>query len=227
VRDAAKVRLEHLRVALDVRRQALGDLDAEVHHHQPVGEAHHEIHVVLDEQHGHALGLEGTHQRRQRLLLEIAQARRGLVEQEQQRIGGECPRDLHDALLPQCQAARRIVHVLREPHARDGAGGLGTRPRLLGTVEAQRRAHHTGAGAQVGAERDVVEHAHLRDQAHVLEGAPQAQRRDRVRRQAADGLAAKADVARGQRQRAADERERGALAGPVGPDQSEDLAVLQ
>ena len=43
----------------------------------------------------------------ERLLLEVAQARRGLVEQQQRRIGGERARDLDDALLAERQAARR------------------------------------------------------------------------------------------------------------------------
>ena len=34
---------------------ALGDLAAEVQHHDPVGDAHDQTHVVLDQQHGVAL----------------------------------------------------------------------------------------------------------------------------------------------------------------------------
>ena len=41
-----------MRVACDLVGRALGDLAAEVEHHDLVGDAHHHRHVVLDEQHG-------------------------------------------------------------------------------------------------------------------------------------------------------------------------------
>ena len=94
--------------------------------------------------------------------------------------------------LPSGRLPAGVVHVRGEPDARDRARGLGLRARLLRAVEPQRRAHDAGAAAQVGAERDVVEHAHLRHELHVLERAADAAARDLVRRAAADRLAAEA-----------------------------------
>src|SRR4030095_5037565 len=45
-----------LGVALDLRRRALRDLLAVVQDDDPVAEAHHQLHVVLHEQHAHSAG---------------------------------------------------------------------------------------------------------------------------------------------------------------------------
>ena len=52
-----------------------------------------------------------------------------------------------------------------------------------------------GGEARVTAGHDVVEHAHVREQLDVLEGAGDAELGDRARRQAGDVLAAEADAA--------------------------------
>ena len=40
------------------RRRAFDQLGAEVHHHEAVDQPHHEVHVVLDQQDGHALAAQ-------------------------------------------------------------------------------------------------------------------------------------------------------------------------
>src|SRR4051812_8403788 len=50
----AQVRLDHLRVALHVGRRPFGDEPAAVEHRDDVAEAAHHVHVVLDEDDGHA-----------------------------------------------------------------------------------------------------------------------------------------------------------------------------
>ena len=132
---------QHRRIALDLRRHAFGELLAEIHHHQPIGEPHDEVHVVLDEQDRHALGLQRAQQPRELLLFEIAQARGGLVEQQQRGIGGERARDLDDALLAERQAARGVEHVLAKTHARDRARRLGRVRASSARSSLQRRPH--------------------------------------------------------------------------------------
>ncbi len=47
----AQVRLDHARILLHLFRRALGDLLAVVEHGHALGDAHHHLHVVLDEEH--------------------------------------------------------------------------------------------------------------------------------------------------------------------------------
>ena len=75
----------------------------------------------------------------------------------------------------------------------------------------------------MAAGHDVVEHAHVREQLDVLEGAGDAEPGDRARRQAGDVLAAEADAALAAVD-AADAVEGAGLAGAVGADQREQLA---
>ena len=98
------------------------ELLAEIHHDQAIGQSHDEVHVVLDQQDGHALPLERAQKVRQLSLLAISQSGRRLVEQQQQHgIGGERARDLDDPLLAERQAARRVERVLAEADPRDRA----------------------------------------------------------------------------------------------------------
>ena len=89
--------------------------------------------------------LQLPQQRRELLLFEIAQARGGLVQQQQRGIGGERARDLDDPLLAERQAARRVVEMRRKPDALDRARGLRLRARLLGAVEREARRRTTPA----------------------------------------------------------------------------------
>ena len=81
--------------------------------------------------------LEAGERGGQLALLQVAQAGGGLVEQQQDRIEAERAGDLDDAQLPQRQAAGGAVHVRRQPHALDLAGGLVEQARLLGAIEAR------------------------------------------------------------------------------------------
>ena len=78
----------------------------------------------------------------------------------------------------------------------------------------------------MGADADVVHHREVRKQRHVLEGAADADLGDPVRRPRQDARAFHQDVA-GRRliepREAVEER---GLAGAVGADQSEDLALV-
>src|SRR5439155_24941476 len=78
----------------------------------------------------------------------------------------------------------------------------------------------------VAAQHQVVEHGHALEQGDVLEGAREAERRDAARREGRDVLALDDDPARVGVVEAADHVEHGRLAGAVGPDHREDLALL-
>jgi hypothetical protein len=73
----------------------------------------------------------------------------------------------------------------------------------------------------------VVEHAHLVPEPDGLEGAADAQARNRVRRLAGDRLAVKDDLAFAGRVDAGDEVKNGGLAGAVGANQADQLAGVQ
>ena len=47
---AAQIRLDHGRISLHLGGSSFRDLPAEVEHVHAVGDAHHEVHVVLDEE---------------------------------------------------------------------------------------------------------------------------------------------------------------------------------
>src|SRR5688572_5409051 len=76
------------------------------------------------------------------------------------------------------------------------------------------------------AQHQVVENGHLREQLDVLEGAGDAQVCDAMRLQADQVLAAEADRARVGLVEPRDAVEDGRLAGSVGADHGEDLAVV-
>src|SRR5438094_10226294 len=85
----AEVGLDHARVGLDLGGRSLGDLLAEVQHGDPVGDAHHEIHRVLDEEDGPAQLAQATVVVAERFELELADARGELYEEGEHQVGGQ------------------------------------------------------------------------------------------------------------------------------------------
>ncbi len=166
----SEIGLDHVGVGLDRARRALGDLGAEIEHHDAVGEIHHKAHVVLDQQHRHAAVAQLAQQRREPLLLQMAQARGGLVEQQQQRIDAQRARDLDDALLAERQAARQLVDLVAEADALDLARGFRQQSGFVGAVEPEHAGDRAGMPAQMRADRDVLQHGHVGHQLDVLEG---------------------------------------------------------
>src|SRR5690606_23272192 len=80
-----------------------------------------------------------------------------------------------------------------------------------------------GGRLAVAADLDVVEHAHLVEQRHVLEGATHADRRNRVPRHRQNGPALEQDLAARRYVEATEAVEKRGLAGPVRPDEAYDL----
>src|SRR5882757_5559033 len=106
-----QVRVDDLRILADLGRPALGDLLAELQHHEPVAYAHDQPHVVLDEQHGHPVVADAPDQLEERVLFRRVEAGRRLVEAQQSRVRGERARDLETPLLAVWQVARDLVGV--------------------------------------------------------------------------------------------------------------------
>src|SRR5215216_2100406 len=61
-RPGAEVGLDHLWVALDLGRVALRDLHPMIEDRDLVGDAHHDLHVVLDEDDRQSTRLNSSHQ---------------------------------------------------------------------------------------------------------------------------------------------------------------------
>jgi hypothetical protein len=110
--------------------------------------------------------------------------RRRFVQQQQRRVGAQGARDLHQPLRAQRQVAGQLVHLLGHADALQLALGLGEQAALLGAVQPQHAPARRRA-AQVAAQRHVLQHRHLGDHLHVLEGARHAAPRDLARRQPA------------------------------------------
>src|SRR5450432_76985 len=96
-----------LGVGLHLGRRAVGDLLAEVERDDAVGDAHHHVHVMLDEEHRQAeLGADAAQEHHQRLDFLVIEAAGRLVEQQQLGLARERAAEL-DALL---RAERQIHH---------------------------------------------------------------------------------------------------------------------
>ena len=76
-------------MSLDLRGRALSDLLAVVEHDDPVAQTHHELHVVLDEEHGEPSAPYALDQAHEPLGLDGVEPGGGLVQQEYRRVGGE------------------------------------------------------------------------------------------------------------------------------------------
>ncbi len=133
--------------------------------------AHHEFHVVLDQQDGQMVGAQRTQQFGELELFLAAQAGGRLVEHEQRRIGRQRAGDLEHALVAERQIAGKFERLFAEadpfelPHRLVAGAGF------FRLVQAQRAGEQAGPGARIGAEQHVVEQRHARAQLDVLEGA--------------------------------------------------------
>ena len=97
-----------LLIVLHVGRSALGDLASEVEHDDLVGDAHHQLHVVLDEQHGQAeLIAKAANGLTELVDLGVGQPRRWFVEQQQSWLGRHRPGELDPLERAERQAGRR------------------------------------------------------------------------------------------------------------------------
>ena len=196
-------------------------------HHDAVGQPHDEAHIVLDQQDAQPLGLQAQQQRRQRRLLQMAQARGRLVEQQEPRIERQRAGDLDEALLAERAGFRRASTYGRQGRCAqaDGrlrrAGGFPRRGRAAGYSTAVRpcRAH-----ARRAPTFSMTLISGMSLTCWKVRAMPRAAMLARLG--IADRAAVEQDVAGGQRQHAGDQVEDGALARAVRADQPDDLALL-
>src|SRR5215471_12774042 len=227
-----QVRVDDRLVLAHLARGALGDLLAEVQHHHPVGDAHDQVHVVLDHEQGEAeLLVDPPDQVGQVAQLVVVEAARRLVQQEQPGPRDQRPRQLDRLQRAERQARDRPVG---DPVEADDLQGLvrarvrvplgpgGAGPAHAGEQEAQR----VDADLRVVAAEHVLDDGHPGAQLHVLE---------RARETAADDLMAgilqqvvpvEQDAPRVRRVHPRDAVEHRRLASAVGPDQAQDRAVV-
>ena len=118
------------------------------------------------------------------------------------------------------------VDLVAEADALDLARGFRQQPGFVGAVEPEHAGDRAGMPAQMGADRDVLQHGHVGHQLDVLEGSGDAELDDLLRRRVVDLVAEHGDRAAGRCQHAGDQVEGRALAGAVGADQGDDLAGL-
>ena len=111
---AAEVGGDHRRILLHFRRRSFGDLLAVVEHEHAVADAHHELHVVLDQQDRRAVAADVGEEPLERRRLGRVHSRRGLVEREQLRLGRERAGDLEAALVAVREVPGERVGALRD-----------------------------------------------------------------------------------------------------------------
>src|SRR5579862_1523466 len=106
----AQVSFDDSLVALDRRRWALRDLFAVVEYGYHVRHAHHNLHVVLDQQDGEVqLSTQAVDEQRELARLMRIHAGGWLVEQQQLGLGGQRAGDLEAALIAIRQVASQLV----------------------------------------------------------------------------------------------------------------------
>src|SRR5215510_4362946 len=218
----AQVGLDHLRVVPDLLRRALGDLLTEVKHGDPIRDAHDDRHVVLDQEHREtARRRDLPDQRRRVLRLARRHARRGLVQEQERRLGGECQADLEVTLLAVREVLGQLVAPGGQPECVQQLGGAG-----LDVGQApERREPPRLAGARLGGDAHVLEDGDLWKNVGDLKRLGDAQAVDRLRRQAGDLTSIEADVAHGRHVQARDHVEERRLARAVRADHREHLAL--
>ena len=119
----------HRRVGLDGGRVARGDDSPVVEHGHVVADAHHEAHVVLDEQDGHAPAGEVGEDPSELEGLLVVQTRARLVQQEQRRCRGQGARQLGQPGQPGRQQVARLVGHVGQPDVAEQDVGFGARAR--------------------------------------------------------------------------------------------------
>ena len=224
----AQVGADHVGVALHLLGQAGRDGCAEVDDHHPVGEVHHEAHVVLDEDHGHAQLVADVEDEPGHVLgLLDVHPGDGLVEEQELGLHRERAAQL-DALLDAVgqQADGALAVGLDLEEVDDLLDGRAVGQLLLERpADERQRAEHPVAHVGVAAEHEVVEHGQVGEQLDVLERARHAQAGDLVRLLADQVVAVEGHAAFLRLVDARQHVEDRGLAGAIGADDREELAL--
>ena len=230
-RAAPEVRLDHARVALDVRGRALGDLLAVVEHGDAVGHLHHHAHVVLDEEDGEPRS--STSRRSSSIRLRASpwvHARGRLVEQQQRRArsrGRARSRAAAGRRRAGCARARWLCRAGRRSSRSSAPRSTAAAPRSRSGAAGD-HVPEAERSAACMPDQHVLDGGHAREQADVLEGAADAERGDLVGAQPERrGVPAEGHGALLGHVDPGEDVEERRLAGPVGPDDRGDVPFLE
>jgi len=192
-----------------------------VQHRDAVGDVHDDLHLVLDQDDGAPLG-DAADQVDGLVRLLRAHAGRGLVEQEERRVGAERDAELEVALLAVGEVGGQQLALVPEADLlQDGAGLVADAAERHGAPpEVEREAVGLRGHA------DVLEDGEVREDVGDLVRLRDAEARDPVLRQAGDLPAFEPDPAGGGRHLARDQPEEGRLARAVRADDRAQLAAL-
>ena len=175
--------------------------------------AHHEAHVVLDEQDREAVVGELLQQRAERHRLGLVEPRRRLVEQQDARLARQRAGHLDEPCGSRRQRVDALVrHRLEADPAHHLVGELARIELLPGPPP-----------AHLGRDEDVVAHGEGVEDLEPLEGAADAVARADVRLRVRDVLAVDEHLTRAGVLQAGDHVEERGLAGAVGTDQRGDV----
>jgi len=193
-------------------RFAVRDAASEVEHGDVLRRFRDQRHVMIDNKDGEALRCDALEQFVQVELFGRVEAGRGLVEQQQRRIGGERAGNLNQALMAVGEARDQFVGTRAEADEGERLH------RALGQRGIAALADH-GVAATLGADLDVFERGHRAEQADVLERAAEAGGGAQMWRLVGDVGAVEYDPARSRLVETGEHVQRRGLAGAVGSDQ--------
>ena len=183
-----------------------------IQHHEPVGEAHHGMHCMLDDADRHALLAQPGQHTQHVIAFLPAQAGQGLVEEQQAGVARQGAGQLHQAKLLVGELAgghaRPVLqsHLMERPHGR----GDGVAVRQAGAV---------------GSDDHVVEHGEAGEAAHHLERAANTHAADLEGLAAQHLLAVELGRAFVGREHAVQHVEQGRLARAIRTDDAEDFTL--
>ena len=193
-------------------------------------QSHDQLDVMLDKEDRDAERFaDRAHQVAEALDFAVGQSGGGLVEQEDEWAGGERAGDLEALEQRIGQRTGLVVAHRVQPERRQDRIAQG--PQRCFLANARERVQQCGAGVlastMVGAEQNVLDHAHAGIDADVLEGAGDAETDDTMAGHAFDAAAGEHDGAASRLDQPRDGVEQGGLAGTVRADQAANLAVMK
>src|SRR5205814_4124816 len=109
-----EIGLDHGWIRGDLPRCASGDDLAVAEYSEPLTHVHDQIHVVFDDDDGHASTADLANHRFQALLLGRVEARSGLIQEEDRRLRGEGPGYLESPLAAISQVHSEFVRDLMQ-----------------------------------------------------------------------------------------------------------------
>ncbi len=170
-----EVRVDHRLLTHDVRRRPLRDDRALGHHHHPVRDVAHHVHVVLDEQHRHALVPQRLDVAEERLGQRRIHARHRLVQHDHGRIAHQRPGHLQQLLLAARERPGEVIALVVQREPRQQLVRLrGDLPLAAPPQRGDQRDRHVLPGLVAGPQQHVVEHRHPRQRLGQLERAHHA-----------------------------------------------------